>query len=258
MREFSAVIDVGCPKSDGDHLVSGFGYPEIVQSESCRWTGEAARLHIGCNASNLQTLKLRLYSDVAQRISVTIDNNKPNSIAVTSEAWLEFDIPVGQLSPSDDLACLLIEGEVNKQNRTRGYRAIALSRIEYTYVTELQQSVLSSDESSQDQAKYHGEKTISEFTRPFEEFKFFWGDPHVHTNISLCDAPYEGSISENIQELRDVRKLDFGALTDHAEHMSDSDEAMTRKAWEDNCAEDSFQVLPAYRQAGLPVDRQEF
>jgi hypothetical protein len=46
----------------------------------------------------------------------------------------------------------------------------------------------------------------------------FFGDPHVHTNASVCGRPNNGTVKENIAAARE-RGHDFVAITDHAEHI---------------------------------------
>lgn len=76
--------------------------------------------------------------------------------------------------------------------------------------------------------------------------KVFWGDPHIHTSLSLCDPARSGDATENCRRARDEAGLDFIALTDHAEHYD-------QPAWEALQAEATgmndparFAVVPAF------------
>ncbi len=70
------------------------------------------------------------------------------------------------------------------------------------------------------------QKVIREPSDYSQDISLFFGDLHIHTHMSRCAQPYNGTIEENYDYAQNERELDFAAVTDHGEHM-------TEKQWQD-------------------------
>jgi len=52
-----------------------------------------------------------------------------------------------------------------------------------------------------------------------KKLNLYWGEFHEHTDISQCNARGDGTPDTNFAEMRDIARMDFGALTDHGQDM---------------------------------------
>lgn len=236
------VLEIGIPQSDGDYLLYGFGYPEDIGGVRCRWMGEEGKILLPGKITGLQ---IETFSLIPQKVKITIDGRKIATIKIPVGKWLDHKIKITTTARKGSVLTLLSQPETSGfQHSCFGYHNLAISTIFLTSPEVLQTR---KRRVTSVHPQYYGDETIHELTHQFHKYKkFFWGDPHVHTNISLCDAPYEGNIKENIYQLKERLELDFASLTDHAEHMTKKQEKETRKAWKDYTEEEKFVLLPGY------------
>ena len=78
--------------------------------------------------------------------------------------------------------------------------------------------------------------------------KIFWGDPHIHTVLSNCNAPYSHSISFGFNAARHLSCLDWASAADHVsngrcELARWKEQVAASNAYND---EGTFVTLPAY------------
>lgn len=79
----------------------------------------------------------------------------------------------------------------------------------------------------------------------------FFGNLHLHSDFSGDLRGFEGRPEDNFQVLEDIARLDFGALSDHAETMRPVDWWATRKLTELWNRPGGFVTLPGYEWTSL-------
>ncbi len=77
-----------------------------------------------------------------------------------------------------------------------------------------------------------------------------WGQTHCHTNISICQRPYDQCPDFNIRLMQDVLKCDFGTITDHEYNQWDIDIHMNHKITNFYYFKGKFVSFPAYEWTG--------
>jgi hypothetical protein len=82
-------------------------------------------------------------------------------------------------------------------------------------------------------------------------FRAFYGNLHLHSDFSGDLRGFEGRPEDNLQVLEDIPRLDFGALSDHAETMRPVDWWATRKLTELWNRPGGFVTLPGYEWTSL-------
>jgi hypothetical protein len=79
----------------------------------------------------------------------------------------------------------------------------------------------------------------------------FFGNLHLHSDLSGDLRGFEGRPEDNLQVLEDLPRLDFGALSDHAETLRPVDWWATRKLTELWNRPGAFVTLPGYEWTSL-------
>ena len=79
----------------------------------------------------------------------------------------------------------------------------------------------------------------------------YFGNLHLHSDLSGDLRGFEGRPEDNLQVLEDLPRLDFGALSDHAETLRPADWWATRKLTELWNRPGSFVTLPGYEWTSL-------
>jgi Protein of unknown function (DUF3604) len=79
----------------------------------------------------------------------------------------------------------------------------------------------------------------------------FFGNLHLHSDLSGDLRGFEGRPEDNLQVLEDLPRLDFGALSDHAETLRPVDWWATRKLSELWNRPGAFVTLPGYEWTSL-------
>jgi len=82
-------------------------------------------------------------------------------------------------------------------------------------------------------------------------WRAFYGNLHLHSDFSGDLRGFEGRPEDNFQALEDIPRLDFGALSDHAETMRPVDWWATRKLTELWNRPGGFVTLPGYEWTSL-------
>jgi hypothetical protein len=78
------------------------------------------------------------------------------------------------------------------------------------------------------------------------QFQAYFGNLHLHSDLSRDARGYEGSPAMNLQVARDVARLDFAMLTDHVEAFAFRDWWTLRAVSEAWNREDKFVTLAGY------------
>lgn len=232
-------VTVGDPVSDGEVLLSGFSLVSSAPGEErARWTGEEARFRLPVDLKNIERLGVSVYSQSACKVELALEGGKVlGSFNVSAQKWQDLSVEVRAEGP----ARFVLRSPFNHQGKNYDYRNLAVRKIE----AELEPA-----EDATPRIPCHGlphhEREVMRFEAPFKDYKVFYGDPHIHTNFSLCDYPHQGSVGENVEYCRAELGLHFAALTDHAEHMDDKQYQDYRAAWDEFNQEGNFVMLPAY------------
>jgi hypothetical protein len=95
-------------------------------------------------------------------------------------------------------------------------------------------------------------------TAPYDgiTWQAFFGNLHLHSDFSGDLRGFEGRPEDNLQVLEDLPRLDFGALSDHAESMRPVDWWATRKLTELWNRPGAFITLPGYEWTSLEYGHQ--
>lgn len=200
------VVELGDPKVDAPYLLRGFD----VSFAFAGWVGEAPGRPIARKAAMRVPLASRGPTWVALEISPGMAQEGELSCAgrrlarfatVDGEpSRMACEIPPGLSSGTT--AVLEIDCQRDYPKPRWFGKSLTIRRLEVTG---------------------EGVEPLPGASCPiFPPMRTFWGDLHVHTNLSLCKPEVSGSIEENCLAARDGAKLDFLALTDHAEHVEES------------------------------------
>jgi hypothetical protein len=82
-------------------------------------------------------------------------------------------------------------------------------------------------------------------------WRAFFGNLHLHSDLSGDLRGFEGRPEDNLQVLEDIPRLDFAALSDHAETLRPVDWWATRKLTELWNRPGAFVTLPGYEWTSL-------
>jgi hypothetical protein len=219
--------------------MSGFSLVSSVAGEQrVRWTGEEARFRLPVDFKHVRRLCVSVYTRRACEVELALDGGQLlGSFSIRPQQWQDLSVEVRGEGP----ARFVLRTPFDPEGKHYDYRNLAVRNIE----AEIEGAEITTPMPPWEGLPHH-EREVMRFEAPFRDYKVFYGDPHVHTNFSLCDYPHQGSVRENVEYCRDELGLDFAALADHAEHMDDKQYDEYRAAWDEFNLEGSFVMLPAY------------
>lgn len=215
-------ITVGKANEDGGFLVAGFDTETEFLGEPCRWANKLSRLLLPASAAGGQ---VRLTVGVApeqgaQRLEVTSSGRSVGQFDLRA-GWQECALDLPAASHGAEGVEIVLQCSNPHDNGWKP-QCIALGKVEFA-----------------------GEPA-SETAPEHHRAKILWGDPHIHSNYSLCGRPDNGSAEENYARAREHAKLDFAVVTDHAMHMSAADWDACVQAAEAANEEGTFITFPAF------------
>ncbi len=231
-KEF--VIRVGDPKSDGNILLCGFGFP----SPKGRWMGAEASLLLPFPAKEIRSFRLLAFAEKEQELKVYHEGRLLKVETFQAGEEREVVVPFeaeGEEKPRLDLKAKFYESKWD-------YRSLLISQI----VVELSEEVEWVKEAPPAGPEEAYRRQVEKLGRGYEGLKVFFGDLHIHSNLSKCDYPYSGSPEENLRYARDLKGHDFAALADHAEDMSEEEWRELNHLLDEFNEEGRFVTIPAF------------
>ena len=236
---------IGRPEQDGTLLLYGFTLPNLYSMDEredtdvmFRWAERIAAIKAPVTGEECPGLTVTTSSLLPQGITLYLisDSEKKELGRITikgEKAWekisLSFKAPV--TFKSGDRIELLADREYLGLWRQNCYR---LSTILFHH-----QGSVTFD---------RGDREYRRDPEP-EEYQLLFGDPHVHTNASLCFPDIEfGSFQRNIDKALE-KELDFISFTDHPEHFLHFDVWDKFVAVFEKYNQPPFIILPGYEWA---------
>ncbi len=220
-------ISIGDPKSDGDFLIKGFGVPMAVGGRLCRGVNQEALMFLPGSRGVENHVTLELRATPPQKLTLLAggralgkaDFDKPDWKAAT------FTIPAAAVGKN---------GLVPLSFRFDSFNA---GPSWVPSCGHLAGAVVEAE---------GGEPPAAARPEPVPDYKVYFGDPHGHSDFSFCDKGKSGSPEENYRWARDEAGLDFCALADHAEHMSDDVWREAQEICDSFNAPGSFVTIPTF------------
>lgn len=220
-------LDIGNSKSDGEYLINGFSVPAGTGGKLSRGVNQEARMLLPAFRGVENTVTMELRAKPANALKVFAGETALGQVDFTSLEWVTFTFSV----PA-------------KAVDSKGFVALSLRFARFDPAASWTSSCGHLAEVTVEAEG--GEAPPGKPAVSIPEYGLYFGDPHGHSDFSFCDKPYSGSPKENYEYARDEASLDFFALADHAEHMSDD-------VWEEATAisdgfddEGSFVTIPTY------------
>ena len=227
MAKFRKVIEIGTPQSDGRLLVFGFGRPQEEAGRTFRWTFEKCSLYIPVVSGARNRLRIELSSNVEQKTRVTIGKSRLGQIKVPAHRWKRYEFVIPASATRGKPQVLLgIENEIYF-GPSWNAMCLKVGKIEVS-------------------AEAAGPEEPPPPEEARAESKVFWGDIHVHSNLSMCDRPNNGSPEENYEYARSEAEHDFISIADHIEHMNEEEWEFAKEEMERANEEGLFVTIPAY------------
>ena len=193
-------IEVGNPKSDGDYILYGFSAGRFQDNRYFRDGNVVASLKLPLLSGHMNMVGITLSVNYDQVLTFYIGGNEIYKIKLTkSDGWKIATLNIfGESEFSKiDIKCS------NFKNIGRKENCFKLGNIRI--------------ESEGGQLP---EKTMPNILRDIiSNNDVYFGDPHIHTDLSICNRGESGSPEENLTYARDRLKHDFAAITDHSENL---------------------------------------
>ena len=237
--------EIGSPQKDGTQLLYGFTLPNCYSMDEqedtevmFRWAERIAAIQAPVTASPCHSMALKVSSVRPQKVELFLlhgsDRSRIGFVEISGEKkWKEN--PVTLKAPIQFEAGNRIELIADKEYlgmwRQNCYR---LSTVSFDF---------------QEDSPY--DFGYEEFRREpaADEYQLLIGDPHVHTNASLCFRDIDfGSFQRNIDRAL-KKELDFISFTDHPEHFLHYDLWDKFVAVFEQYNQPPFIILPAYEWA---------
>jgi len=232
------IIQIGNPQDDGDLLISGFYRGMEYKGKLGRWLSKVAvmKLPVWPDIDNLLIMEALSIDD--QKVHIVINGQEVGTITLTPGDWESYQIHLpAELCRDRDTVEMRIESEVelprSREQRIKWYfhpMCLNISKLVIRADREKEALTSALPSSIEETPHYH----------------VYWGDPHVHTNMSLCDVPASGSVDENYRYAREAVKLDFIAITDHAEDIFEDGWEFLKEKAEEYYEPGKFVTFPAY------------
>lgn len=213
-------IRFGEPASDAAYLIGGFSG---VRPRGRRFVGQMARMKLFLPSAQANALTLNVWYDREQTVEVSLNGAPLGTLHVKGTKAIEsfrLDVPAS-LARRESILELRCE-------RPHPLDAHQPRCLELESVT-----VDGWDEPSPGPAG------------PAEPRNLYFGDIHVHSNISPCGHPHNGSLEENYAWAREDG-WDFTAIADHDTFMPDDVWAQSVEACEQHNAPGRFATIFAY------------
>ena len=185
-------IEFGSPESDAAYLIGGFSAP----SER-RWIGQVAKMKLFLPEGQPNSLKLELWYDREQHLELLLNGSSLGNARVNGTKGVEassYTIPARLAKAENVLEFRCQRPHALDAHMPRCLELVALEVDEWA----------EPDPPKQEPGDY----------------RLYFGDIHVHSNISPCNRPHSGTLKENYERARDDG-WDFLAITDHDTFMPD-------------------------------------
>lgn len=229
---------IGNPAKDGIYLHYGFLLPNAATrdeqepvKENFRWAEKVAAIKVPAKGK-CYSLTFKISAPIDQKVSIYllgIKKVKLGTVSVSSkDKWQTFTVDINKTLESENLIQLVAEKEVLGYWRQNCYR---LSTVTFKFERKVKPLL--------NITPWRKKKT--------EKHQLLFGDPHVHTNASLCHRINDfGTLEANI-EVAKKNKLDYISFTDHPEHFTHFPQVWKkyRKIWKEHIKK-PFVVLPGY------------
>ena len=232
MKPHELSIEVGNAREDGEYILYGFGacrdddyrFGEKKYHRSANVLS-AVRLPLVPGQENIITWKVKAPEKQAVQFSIKGKLVHRAELPEPGE-WTEISF---NLTPE--------AGEKFTEIVIKCENFIILSRTEYClFLAKIRVTT-----------QGHKGFEIPERKQPSAAERIYFGDIHIHSHYSHCGGDRNGSPEENLDYSRDIRKYDFAAITDHAEHL------VPDRTWKPLCEtldkyneEGQFVTIPAY------------
>ncbi len=211
-------IDFSDARSDAKYLIGGFS--GIMKGR--RWLAQTARMKLFLPADEANRLTLVVWYNREQEVSVVLNGTALGTAQVRGTKQTEtfaFDVPAG-LAKAESV----LELRCRNPHPFDAYVARCLE------VGSLEIEKWDEPEAAAPKKPEH---------------KLLFGDIHVHSNLSPCGRPNNGSPEENYEWAREDG-WDFVALADHDSHMTDEMWARSIEACKKYDDPGAFATLFAY------------
>jgi len=237
------MYEIGHPEKDGTLALYGFSIPNLhtndeheVTEVNFRWAEKVAAVRAPSSPLPCRGMTFKVSSPKPQRVTVEVlsddERIRLGEIAISGEkAWEERSLRFTRTFAPDDRIELTAEKEYLGMWRQNGYR---LSDLTFHFDGDVSIDVgMEAFRTSQRRA-----------------YTLLFGDPHVHTNGSLCSRTESfGTLQENVDKALDAGH-DFIGFTDHPEHFLHFEEAWDRYVeMYQRYSSSPFIVLPGYEWA---------
>ena len=186
-------ISFGVPDSDATYLIGGFSGP----SGERRFVGQVARMRLWLPPGKPNRLTLNARYDREQEVELLL-----NDVAI--------GVARVQGTGQTETFAFVVPGELAKPGNVLELRCRRPHPLDAHQPRCLEVESLEIEEWQEPEAN----------ETPEPERKLYFGDVHVHSNLSPCGRPNNGSLDENYQWAREDG-WDFAAIADHDTFMSD-------------------------------------
>lgn len=186
-------IDFGVPQSDAAYLIGGFSGPR----QNRRFIGQLARMELHLPEGRANRFRLNVWYNRQQKVELLLNGVSIGEaeVAGTREAeQFAFDVP----------------GDVVKSKNVLEFRCANPHPLDAHQPRCLELDSL--------EVESWEEPETPEETQP--EHELYFGDIHVHSNLSPCGRPNNGTLDENYHWAREAG-WDFIAIADHDTFMTD-------------------------------------
>ena len=202
MPGYKKFIQVGNPQIDSQYILYGFSAGVFEGGIYYRRANVLSSVRLPLATGKENRLRWKVKAPEKQRLHFYVENEKVHTADLPQpEKWEEITFSVVPKR----------EGEFTEV-KIRSENFIIRSRTESCFY--LSEITVESDFPLPKLSSFYP-SSISFLERA----KIFFGDLHIHTNLSPCGRGKNGSIEENLDYCRDIKKFDFVAITDHAEDL---------------------------------------
>ena len=215
-------INFGIPESDAAYLIGGFSGSRGRGSVRRRFIGQVARMRLFLPEGESNKLTLDVWYDRQQQAELLLNGVPVGTAQVEGAKKAEqfiFELPAEQVKSEN-----VLEFRCKRPHPLDAHqpRCLELESLEIEKWRE---------------PKEPGPET--------PKYNLYFGDIHVHSNLSPCGYPNNGTLEENYQWAREDG-WDFIAIADHDTFMSDKMWRQSIEASEKYNDPGTFAALFAY------------